>query len=123
MSWRLGAYARRVISGKRRLPRRVVERGRARFFNRQINRYGDRAYDELMRGQALGVRMGWRAPVPLPAGIARPVAFDEGRARWMDRRGWELLPYDRARRETYRRMMQGAMAVDQRFLGDLTEVD
>lgn len=121
MSWRLGAYARRVIAGKRRLPRRLVERGRDRFFARQIRRYGDQAYAQLGQAHALGVRMGWRNPLALPAGLARPIAMNEGRARWMDRRGWDLLPYDLQQREAYRRMLYGTAAIDQRFTGDLTE--
>lgn len=121
MSWRLGAYARRVIAGKRRLPPHVVARGRQRVWDRQIRRYGNRAYDELLRTQALGQRLGWRGPLPIPAGLAHMAAREEGRNRWLERRGRPLDLMDRAQRGFYNNLHRGQTIQELTWSGDLTE--
>ncbi|MFN3077773.1 MAG: hypothetical protein ABT940_13025, partial [Alphaproteobacteria bacterium] len=121
MSWRLGAYARRVIAGKRRLPPRVVRRGFERFRDRQVRRLGDQAYDRVLRAHALGQRLGFRSPQPLPIGLVHWVARDEGRNRYLERRGQELLPYDLRQRDAYNMFLRGNIMQEQQWTGDFTE--
>lgn len=121
MSWRLGAYARRVIAGKRRLPKRVVDLARQRVWDRQVRRYGNQAYDQLLRAHATGQRLGYRGPLPIPAGLAHMAAREEGRNRWLERRGWPLLPYDVAQRGFYNNLYRGMTIQELNWAGDLTE--